>query len=61
MRTAAFHLPPSVRRGGAVQQTELTIGAEDRVVMLSTCVKGDHSKRFVVLARLVPYGDYVFA
>ena len=48
-------------RGGAVQQTELTIGAEDRVVMLSTCVKGDHSKRFVVLARLVPYGDYVFA
>lgn len=48
-------------RGGAVQQTELTIGAEDRVIMLSTCVKGDHSKRFVVLARLVPYGDYVFA
>ena len=41
-------------------ETGVEVQKEDHVVMLSTCVKGDHGKRFVVLARLVDYESYVF-
>ena len=35
-------------------QTDVEVTAEDRLVMLSTCIKGDDSRRFVVHAKLVP-------
>ena len=35
-----------------------TVSVDDNIVMLSTCVKGDHSKRFIVVAKLVPLDEY---
>ena len=45
---------------GSLIQTGVQVSAEDQVVMLSTCVRGNHAKRFVVLAKLVPYEEYNF-
>lgn len=35
-------------------QAEVEVSAGDRLIMLSTCIKGDDSRRFVVHAKLVP-------
>lgn len=38
----------------------IAVSAEDKAVVLSTCVRGDASKRFIVLAKLVPYENFDF-
>ena len=45
---------------GSLIQTDVQVSKDEQVVMLSTCVRGNHAKRFAVLAKLVPYENYHF-
>ena len=45
---------------GSLIQTDVQVSKDEQVVMLSTCVRGNHAKRLAVLAKLVPYENYHF-